>query len=67
MAAFALQMGCYINHKMMLDPSCFVYISYYQSKIDGCQSRSELHYMLISFGMSCVTMLLLDKPEYGSE
>lgn len=67
MVAFALQMGCYINHKIMLDPSCFVYISYYQSKIDESHSRSELHYMLISFGMSCVTMQLLDKTDCGSE
>ena len=30
------------------------------------RAESELHYMLISFVLSCVTMLLLDKSEYGS-
>lgn len=44
----------------------FLLHSYHQSKIYGCQDRSELHYMLISFVMSCVTMLLLDKSEHGS-
>lgn len=44
----------------------FLLHSYHQSKIYGCQSRSELHYMLISFVLSCVTMLLSDKSVYGS-
>lgn len=44
----------------------FLLHSYHQSKIYGCQDRSELHYMLISFVLSCVTMLLLDKSEHGS-